>query len=231
MKKILLLVFVMFLGLSVSADEFEIVDLSSGNFWEKLGKKEQKVYSVGAKLLNANKLNKRVVFSVNGFNSANASASYRSKTVSVNKGLLNYIDNDDELAAILAHEIAHNIDYYDGFGKVIIMTFNSKTYEYQADTVGIDLMVKAGYNPIAMITVMNKISGESVWDWGILWSHPKTSSRLMNDYKYIYKKYPQYLSSDMTKNINYQNWVYTAQKDIKKFQQKQKAKMEQRGDL
>lgn len=231
MKKILLLVVVLFLGLSVFADEVELIDLSSGNTWEKLGKKEQKIYTIGARILNSNKINKRVVFSMNGFSSANANALYRSKSVSVNKGLLNYIDNDDELAAVLAHEIAHNVEYYNGFGKLIIMRFNSKTYEYQADTMGIDFMVKAGYNPIAMITVMNKISGENVWDWGVLWSHPKTSSRLLNDYKYIYKKYPKYLSSDMTRNINYQNWVYTAQKDINKFQQKQKAKMEKRGTL
>ncbi len=231
MKRFLLLLFIMFLGVSVNAKEVEFVNLSSGNIWDSIGKKEQKVYSVGAKILNANKINKRIVFTLNSFNSANAGASYRTKSVSVNKGLLNYIDNDDELAAVLAHEIAHNVEYYGGFGKLMMMNFNSKSYEYQADTTGIDLMVKAGYNPIAMITLMNKISGENICDWGVLWTHPKTSKRLMNDYKYIYKKYPKYLSSDMTKNINYQNWVYTAQKDINKFQQKQKEKAEKRGSL
>lgn len=231
MKKILLVFAILFIGLTSQADEVFVSSVSLDNLWQKLGVKEEKLNIVGAKLLNANQINKRIIFNLNGNNSVNASASYSRKTVSVNKGTFNYIDNDDELAAILAHEIAHNIDYYGGFGKAIAMFFNSKSYEYKADLLAIDYMVKAGYNPVAMITVMNKISGESVWDWGILWSHPKTSTRLLKVYKYIYVKYPKYLSSDMTKNINYINWTYTAQKDINKFQQKEKEKAAKRGNL
>lgn len=231
MKKLLLIFVFLFIGLTSGANEITITGVTTENIWNKLGVREEKLNIVGAKLLNANQINKRIVFNVNGFNSVNASASYSNKTVSVNKGTFNYIDNDDELAAIVAHEIAHNIDYYGGFGKAIAMFFNSKSYEHKADLLAIDYMVKAGYNPVAMITVMNKIGGESVWDWGILWSHPKTSSRLLKDYKYIYVKYPKYLSSDMTKNINYVNWTYTAQKDINKFQQKEKEKAAKRGNL
>ena len=117
----------------------------------------------------------------------NAATYYSTKTVKIYTGLFNYIDNDDELAAILSHEIAHDMDFYDGFGKLIVMKFNSKAYEYKADEIGIDYMVKAGYNPIAMITIMNKIGGESIFDWGTFTSHPKTSSRLMKDYEYIHK--------------------------------------------
>lgn len=231
MKKILLVFAILFIGLTSQADEVFVSSVSLDNLWQKLGVKEEKLNIVGAKLLNANQINKRIIFNLNGNNSVNASASYSRKTVSVNKGTFNYIDNDDELAAILAHEIAHNIDYYGGFGKAIAMFFNSKSYELKADLLAIDYMVKAGYNPVAMITVMNKIGGESVWDWGILWSHPKTSTRLLKVYKYIYVKYPKYLSSDMTKNINYINWTYTAQKDINKFQQKEKEKAAKRGNL
>jgi len=230
MKRILL-IFVLLIGLSAQANEITISNVTMDNIWNKLGLREEKVNTVGARILNANKITKRVVFNVNNSNSVNAYAAYSNKTVSINKGTLNYIDNDDELAAILAHEIAHAIDYYDGFGKAIVMTFNSKSYEVKADLVAIDYMVNAGYNPVAMITVMNKIGGESIWDWGILWSHPKTSTRLMKDYEYIYKKYPKYLSTDMTKNINYINWTYTAQKDINKFQQKEKERAEKRGNL
>ena len=138
---------------------------------------------------------------------------------------------DDELAAILSHEIAHDMDFYDGFGKLIVMKFNSKAYEYKADEIGIDYMVKAGYNPIAMITIMNKIGGESIFDWGTFTSHPKTSSRLMKDYEYIYKKYPSYLTSPMVKNIYYVNWTNTAQKDIQKFQQREKERASKRGSI
>lgn len=35
----------------------------------------------------------------------------------------------------------------------------SRTEEYEADVTGVDLMTKAGYNPLAMVSVLYKISG------------------------------------------------------------------------
>ena len=234
MKKILIAICILFVGISANA---EIIinenSISMDNIWSTLGKREQKLYEVGSRILNRNKTPKRITFYLNKspLKSINAFTSYSDKGVYVYPELLNYIDNDDELAAVLAHEIAHGMDYYDGFGKLIVMTFNSKAYEYKADEKGIDYMVKAGYNPIAMITVMNKIGGENIFDWGTFTSHPKTSTRLMKDYEYIYKKYPNYLTTPMTKNIYYINWTHTAQKDIQKFQQKERQRAEKRGSI
>ena len=234
MKKILIAICILFVGISANA---EIIinenSISMDNIWSTLGKREQKLYEVGSRILNRNKIPKRITFYLNKspLKSINAFTSYSDKGVFVYPELLNYIDNDDELAAVLAHEIAHGMDYYDGFGKLIVMKFNSKAYEYKADEKGIDYMVKAGYNPIAMITVMNKIGGENIFDWGTFTSHPKTSTRLMKDYEYIYKKYPNYLTTPMTKNIYYVNWTHTAQKDIQKFQQKERQRAEKRGSI
>ncbi len=241
MKKILALVGILFIGLSANAVDvpvdFSDMIINEGaitmdNIWKKLGKREEKINLVGSKILNANKIPNRVNFILaRGNYTVNAMTYYSTKTVKVYAGLFNYIDNDDELAAILSHEIAHDMDFYDGFGKLIVMKFNSKAYEYKADEIGIDYMVKAGYNPLAMITIMNKIGGESIFDWGTFTSHPKTSSRLMKDYEYIYKKYPSYLTSPMAKNIHYVNWTNTAQKDIQKFQQREKERASKRGNL
>lgn len=234
MKK-LLIVFCIFLFGMIANAEIIISEssLSMDNLWNTLGKREQKIYEVGSKILNKNQIPKRVTFYLNKspLKSINAYTSYSDKGVYVYPELLNYIDNDDELAAVLAHEIAHDMDYYDGFGKLIVMKFNSKSYEFKADEKGIDYMVKAGYNPIAMITVMNKIGGESIFDWGTFTTHPKTSTRLMKDYEYIYKKYPSYLTSSMTKSVYYTNWAQTAKKDIQNFQQKERARAEKRGSL
>jgi len=243
MKKILLIFLLFFIGLSSDAKITFNADLDSedfysnngvtmSNIWNKLGKREEKITLVGSKILNANKISKRVIFRLaDGYYTVNASARYIDKQITVYKGLLNYIDNDDELAAILSHEIAHDMDYYKCFGQRFVMAFNKKSYEYKADLLGIDYMVKAGYNPIAMITIMNKIGGESVWDWGLATSHPKTSKRLIKDYEYIYKKYPKYLTSDMTKSIYYQTWINTAEKDIKNFEQREKERAAKREAL
>ena len=209
---------------TVTNDEIFIDNgITMDNMWKRLGTREEKINTVGSRLLNENKIPKRVFFKLEKGNYiVNASARYIDKQVTVYAGLLNYVDNDDELAAILAREIARDIEYYKGFGQKVIMVLNSKSYEYKADLSGIDYMVNAGYNPIAMITLMNKIGIESVWDCGLEISHPKTSKRLMKDYEYIYKKYPKYLNSDMTKSIYYKTWLNTAEKDIKKFEQREK---------
>lgn len=234
MKKLLIVFCLFFIGMGANADIMITENsLSMDNLWNTLGKREQKLYEVGTRILNKNQIPKRVSFYLNKspLKSINAYTSYGDKGVYVYPELLNYIDNDDELAAVLSHEIAHDMDYYDGFGKLIVMKFNSKAYEYKADEKGIDYMVKAGYNPIAMITVMNKIGGESIFDWGTFTTHPKTSARLMKDYEYIYKKYPSYLTTSMTRNVHYVNWTQTAQKDIQKFQQKERERAEKRGSI
>ena len=235
MKRLFITFAIILIGLSAGAkintnisDEDIYIEetITMDNIWNKLGKREQKINLIGSKILNENKIPKRVIFRLtSGYYKVNASARYVDKQVSVYRGLLNYIDNDDELAAILSHEIAHDMDFYRGFGQTIVMNFNKKSYEYKADLAGIDYMVKAGYNPVAMITIMNKIGNESVLDWRLSASHPKTSKRLMKDYEYIYKKYPKYLKSDMTKSIYYKTWVNTAEKDIQKFEQREKERV------
>ncbi len=227
MKKIFILfAVILFSSLGVLADEVEIVDVSNvnmQNFWEKNGKNEQKITEIGTKILYTNKIDKRVAFQSNRNRKIiNATTSLTNKTVTVYYGLLPYIDNDDELAYIMSHEIAHALDAYGGILKWTNMTLNSKSYETKADLIGIDLMVKAGYNPIAAITCANKWMPESYWDTSIFTSHPKTSTRLMNMYKYIYVKYPWALTSEMTNNINYQNFKNSSSKEISEFIQHEK---------
>lgn len=233
MKKLLVLLGVMLIGTCSMAEEVYVIrGVNFGNFWKKKGIDEEKVLSVGQKIMLDNKIPKRVPIFVSNNKSVNASSNLYDKTVTINSGTFLYIDNDDELAFVLSHEIAHSVDAYGGMIKYMAMKSNSKKYEQKADLNGIDYMVKAGYDPIAAITMGNKIFGEPIWDWGCTYLHPKGSKRLIEMYKYIYVKYPQYLNSPLTQTTSYKNFQYSMSKDILEFQQKQKKRrMKQQGDL
>ncbi len=233
MKKFLVLLGVILIGTCAFAEEVYVIrGVNFGNFWKKKGIDEEKVLSVGQKIMLDNKIPKRVPIFVVNNKSVNASANLYDKTVTINSGAFLYIDNDDELAYVLAHEIAHSVDAYGGMIKYMAMGANSKKYEQKADLNGIDYMVKAGYDPIAAITMGNKIFGEPIWDWGCTYLHPKGSKRLIEMYKYIYVKYPQYLNSPLTRTPSYKNFEYAMSKDILEFQLKQKKRrMKQQGDL
>lgn len=206
-----------------SADEVTLIsDINAANFWKKKGISQEKVLSVGQKILVDNKINKRVPIFVPTKKINNAYADIYDKTVNIYEGMLYYIDNDDELAYVLSHEIAHSVEAYGGFIKYVAMCANSKKYEQKADITAIDYMVKAGYNPIAAISMGNKLFGEPLFDWGFTYTHPKGSKRLMAMYKHIYTKYPQYLNTAYTKHASYKNFEYAMGKEINAFQQKQK---------
>lgn len=224
MKKFLILLGLLMLGLSVNAEIVMVEgDVNMANFWEKNGKDVQKIMSVGTHIINANRLDKHIPIELERTpNVINAYSYHMRKTVVISSGILPYMDNDDELAYILGHEMAHSLDAYGGFFKWAAMRANTREYEYKADLIGIDLMVKAGYNPIAAITLMNKCFPEDPFD--LFFSHPVTTKRQMAIYKYVYMKYPWALQTDMIKNINYVNFTYAAQKEINAFQQRQKAR-------
>lgn len=215
MKKFLVLIFALFIGTNAFADFL----MSESKFYQNV----DRVTAMGAKIIKDNNLKRVPIILTPANKTINACSSKYYKTVTIYTGILPYLDNDDELAYILAHEISHSMEAYDGAIKIYIaMRFNSKKYEYKADLNGIDYMVKSGYNPIAAIIAAGKIFAEPLWDWGFTSTHPKGSKRMLEMYKYIYVKYPKYLQSDMTQNIVYQNFLNSQSFEIKKFEQKQK---------
>lgn len=248
---ILMLVCVLFASQNVFADEqidddhdityYDNIYSDEGKpydykLWERKGKLEQKVLEVGHRLLNANGAEHRVAFFVyRRINFINAWANGSNSKVRVFDDILRYIDNDDELAALLAHEIIHIKDN-DHFGHFmlqhlpIVSSILSKHYEHRADTRGVDLMVNAGYNPLAMITFLNKISPEYHWfvrglDYLCclcLLSHPTGSKRTLKVYEYIEKNYPEYIEQGYD-NIYYTNFLFNSSVqylDIEKIKEK-----------
>lgn len=126
--------------------------------------------------------------------------------------LFDYIQSDDELAGILAHEIAHVIHNHalkqtrDNtkftlltilavlltrepdvaiLGKLTTITLlnqYSREYEEEADLTAINLLVKAGYNPVGFLTFLERLYTREMFkpevNLGIFQTHPETENRI-----------------------------------------------------
>ncbi len=106
-------------------------------------------------------------------------------------GILRMMDSEDELAAVMAHEISHVVGrhsvktiqaYYGGaiaasvllgdktdeeIGQITNIVFGlalrgyGRKNEHEADEYGVHYMTKAGYNPQAMVTMFEKLANAS----------------------------------------------------------------------
>ncbi len=198
---------------------------------------EKKVYEVGQRLLQANGIDTHIAFRVESNDQINAYAQRwpgRSHNVVMFKGLLDYIASDDELAAILGHEIAHIVRRHSykvsvkrmgaWTGGVALATLAgmagadndtmnssvnlsrkvsnrfSKKYEREADQLSVHYLVKAGYNPLAIESVMNKISGDAGPLTRFFATHPMGEKRLIAVRQEIKTAYPQFLSPAVASN-------------------------------
>jgi len=126
--------------------------------------------------------------------------------------LFDYIQSDEELAGILAHEIAHVIHNHalkqtrDNtkftlltilgvlltgepnvavLGKLTTITFlnqYSREYEEEADLTAINLLIKAGYNPVGFLTFLERLYAREMFkpevNLGIFQTHPETENRI-----------------------------------------------------
>ena len=190
---------------------------------KKDGDGERIVNEIGYRILNANRIPYKITFYHNKKDVVNARASYRDKSIDVYRGIFLYADDLEEIAAVIAHEISHAVDYnqgaFRGYFSYLSTSFNTKKYEIKADKRAVDYLVKAGYNPLASITMLNKIASQPRFDWCS--THPLTSKRMAEIYEYIYTKYPQYLVQNKYEdNIYYQNFLLTSKENRAKFERK-----------
>lgn len=172
----------------------------------------KRVNTIGSKILKANSLPQGITFKVSDDESINAYANIN-KEVYVYRGLLEYVSNDEELAAVIAHEIGHIVNSHSAKQTIVnsvissISTNTTNTVvsnsveaakqlssmkfsrqdELEADLTAVDLLQKAGYNPLALISVLNKICGNYV---DLISTHPSGEKRLMNIYDYADYNYP-----------------------------------------
>lgn len=203
MKKILVTLCLMLFSLSYATD------------WNSESALKR-VNTIGTKLLKANNVNYPIEFKVSNEEDVNAYANL-DKEIYVYKGLLEFVDNDEELAGVIGHEMGHIINGHcakqgvlgtafavvanmltknetvSAIGTTLAQSKLSRTDEFEADISGVDLMTKAGYNPLAMMSLLNKISGDAYID--ILQTHPSGEKRILNAYNYIEYNYASKLKN------------------------------------
>lgn len=171
-----------------------------------------RVNNIGQKILKANGLPDTITFKVSDDESINAYANI-DKEVYVFRGLLEYVQSDDELAGVIAHELGHIVNAHCAKQTIInviaatlkpttdnekinttIQTAQqlsllkvSRNDEYEADRTAVDLLVKSNINPLSTISVLNKICGNY---FDLLQTHPSGEKRLLSIYDYTNYNYP-----------------------------------------
>ena len=203
MKNLLILIFIMSL----------FIPSYGSQTLENENKIQTRINNIGTEILNKNKIQKRIIFT---YNSAE-----KRKLLSLDKKLTQRqiilydktyksIQSDDELAAVLSREISTALKSYSGMwgGRIdsLQVLASSKKFETVADKRAVDFMVNAGFNPLGLITYINKTCPQKRSDF--ISRHNLTSKRLARIYEYITYKYPQYLdSSEYKSNPQYQNFL------------------------
>jgi len=165
----------------------------------------------------------------------------------VTSDLFDYTQSDHELAGILAHEIGHVIHNHalkqtrDNtkytlltilgtlltgepdvaiLGKLTTITLlnqYSREYEEEADLTAIDLMLKAGYNPVGFLTYMERQYSREMFrpsiNLGIFQTHPDTLNRV-NYIKEKLKEQRVEINRRVTTKYLEVNTKYTIEKSL-----------------
>lgn len=209
---------------------FSNIGFAQENSTEDIAKSmeiQNKISNIGLKILNSNVIEKRMIFVYSQKEAKiNTEPGLRKRQIIVYDKYINFAENDDEIAAMLSREICKTAESYSGMldGRVTSaqVKLAPKKYEIFFDKRAVDFMVKAGYNPLALITYMNKAYPQKRSDK--IARTNLTSKRLANIYEYIYTKYPYYLkNNEYLHNESYQNFLLTSFENRQKLAQKIKS--------
>lgn len=84
----------------------------------------------------------------------NAEINIYSRDMTVTRAMINYTQSDDELAFVIAHELAH---------PVIGGGATTRWQELAADALAVELVIRARYDPQAGIALLRRLGNEFEW--------------------------------------------------------------------
>ncbi len=191
---------------------------------------QSRIDGIGTHLLNTNKIQKRIVFVYDKNEKEKLLSTNKALTkrqIIIYDGLYQFIQTDEELAAMLARQIAIAVKSYNGIWGGWIdsaqVALSSKKFELVADKRAVDYMVNSGYNPLALIVFINKTSPQKRSDF--IGRHNLTSKRLARIYEYITYKYPEILEDSIyLENKYYQNFLLNSVENRAKLKEKIRTK-------
>ena len=201
-----------------------------------------RVTTVGTQLLNKNGIAiQNVKFTVVS-GEVNNSEFTTDKVVNISSSKLSYAGNDNETAAVIANELGHLIAGHSSKDKVMTslqvasgteiqtsdlvsaaaISYKSTKEEKEADAIASNLMVNAGYNPLALIVVLTKQTGTY---WDTIQGRPANAERAMAAYDYIAAVFPAkvkagYGCNEYRNFLTYANSVQELRKNSKALQKK-----------
>lgn len=190
---------------------------------------QSRINEIGTQILNANKIGGRIIFVYD--KDAKDTLLKMDTTVSSRQIVMfrqyyKFIVDDNELAAYLAREISNAQRTFDGMGNgwltAVQIKAAPKKFEMVADKRAVDYMVKAGYNPLALITFINKAFPQHYQD--LISNKNLTSKRLAHIYEYIYTKYPYFVTNnEYLQNPYYQNFLLNSVENRRLLEEKIKS--------
>lgn len=221
MKKIaLLFVLVLFPLGTFAMEETDLVKYQSV---------QQRIDDIGFKILNSNKIEYRVAFVCTEQDKKaklKFEKSLTNRQVVLYQNDYKFIDSDDEMAAFLSRGILYAMKSYrgafNGYLNALQIKASPKKFEIVADKRAVDFMVKAGYNPLGLITFIQKSEPQKRFDK--ISTKNLASKRTAIIYEYIYTKYPYFLQNNQyLTNEHYQNFLLTSENNRQLLLQKIKS--------
>lgn len=218
----------------------------------------ERVPVVGKQIVTKNGLPSTITFKIVDTAADNSDATTK-KVIQVSKQDLIYAGNDNEVAAVVAHEIGTVMnsqvskEKFRNLAKTALANTLSadnilntaansdfaknkisESDAMDADITGVDLMITAGYNPLAMVVLVTKMPGSF---WESIKGDPSNSKRAMNIYDYLLYNYPSKVKSGYACNeyrffLTYADPIVekrnSSERKMEKFQKEQAKKKAER---